>query len=279
MITERTSAICVGHIMGEPLDMDAILAIAEEHDIPVVEDAAQAHGATLDGKPIGTFGDIAAFSTMSGKHHATGAQGGVVYTDDEELYWQTRRASDRGKPFGLDETGNVTASLNLNLNELSAVIGRVQLQKLPDAVAARRELVSAISAGIADFPGVVIPEQVPGADPSYWYWRLGIDASELTVDKDQVCAALSAEGLIVRARYDARPHRYPWFTEQRVFGDSGYPWQAPQYGGERHPDVHCPNAADVLDRCFNLTVYESWSDREVEDIVRAFEKVTKAYAA
>ena len=91
------------------------------------------------------------FSTMSGKHHATGAQGGVVFTRDEARYWTARRASDRGKPFGLQGAGGtVLASLNLNLNDLAATIGRVQLKKLAGIVAAaasgwRR----AIDAGLA----------------------------------------------------------------------------------------------------------------------------------
>jgi len=277
-ITPHTEAICVGHIMGEPLDMEAIVAVAEEHDLAVVEDAAQAHGARLDGQLVGTFGDVAAFSTMSGKHHATGAQGGVVYTREEDLYWRARRLSDRGKPFGVDAPGNVVASLNLNLDDLSAAIGRVQLEKLPDVVERRRQLVAAIRERIEGLPGVVVPDLLEGAEPSYWYWRLGVDGAELTCEKSTVCEALQAEGLPVTTRYDARPHRHPWFRDRRVFGAGGYPWRAPEYDGDADPDVHCPNADAVLDRCFNLTIYESWDGTEVEDVAAAFEKVTAAYA-
>lgn len=277
-ITPRTSAICVGHILGEPLDMEGIMDVAREHDLAVIEDAAQAHGARLDGQLVGTFGDVAAFSTMSGKHHATGAQGGVVYTDDEDVYWRARQLSDRGKPFGVEESGNVRASLNLNGDDLSAAIGRVQLEKLPDVVDRRRELVGMIRERIEGLPGVVVPEQVPGAEPSYWYWRLGVDESALDCDKATFCEALGAEGLFLNPRYDARPHEYPWFREQRVFGDSGYPWRAPEYGGDPEPSPDCPNAEAVLDRCFNLTVYESWGKEEVADVAAAFEKVATAYA-
>lgn len=277
-ITPRTSAICVGHIMGEPLDMHGIMDVAAAHDLPVVEDVAQAHGARLDGQLVGTFGDLAAFSTMGSKHHATGGQGGVVYTGDEELYWRSRRLSDRGKPFGLDEETNVAASLNLNLGDLPAAVGRVQLEKLPGIVERRRELVAAIRERIEPLPGVSVPEQVPGAEPSYWYWRLGIETSELTCDKVTFCRALSAEGLPVQTRYDSRQHTAEWFREQRVFGETGYPWTAPEYDGPADPEPDCPNAAAVLDRCFNLAVRESWGEDEVADIVDAFEKVAASYA-
>src|SRR5205807_2154225 len=126
-LSELTSAIIVAHIVGEPVEMEPILALARERGIPVIEDAAQAHGASYRGRPLGTLGDVGVFSTMSGQHHATGGQGGVVFTRREEVYWEARRVSDRGKPFGLEGVkGNVIASLNLNLNDLAATIGRVQ---------------------------------------------------------------------------------------------------------------------------------------------------------
>lgn len=276
-ITPRTSAICVGHIMGEPLDMPGIMAVADEFDLPVIEDAAQAHGAELDGRPVGTFGDIAAFSTMYGKHYATGGQGGVVYTQDRDLYDRVRRAADRGKPFGLDdETGNVIASLNFNLDELAATIGRAQLDRLPEIVANRRDFVNDLGSELTALPGVEIPEIVDGAAPSYWFWRLRVDPTPLSCSADRFCKALAAEGLPVTPRYDARPHTAPWFTEQRVFGSSGYPWQAPAYDGDPDPAVSTPNADAAIEACFNLTIHETWGTAERTDILHGFEKVSAA---
>ena len=83
VITSRTSGIVIAHIAGEPCDMAAIMAVADKHNLPVIEDCAQAHGARFNGQLVGTFGAIAAVSTMSGKHHATGPQGGVVFSKDE----------------------------------------------------------------------------------------------------------------------------------------------------------------------------------------------------
>ncbi len=84
---------------------------------------------------------MAAFSTMSGKHHCTGGQGGVVFTQNEKLHWQARRFADRGKPFNIENpAGNVVAGLNCNQNDLSAAIGIVQLKKLPGVIANRRKV-------------------------------------------------------------------------------------------------------------------------------------------
>lgn len=131
-LTPRTRAVMVAHIMGFPADLDPIMSLAREHDLLVVEDCAQSHMATYKGKPVGTFGHTAAFSTMSGKHFATGGQGGVAYTSHEAYYWPMRRASDRGKPFNLEGAqGNQFASLNMNMDELHCAIGVEQLKKLP----------------------------------------------------------------------------------------------------------------------------------------------------
>ena len=140
LVSPLTSAIVVAHIGGEPADIEAIMEIARKNSIPVVEDCAQAPGARMNGKLLGTFGDIAAFSTMYGKHFITGGQGGIVYTKSEELYKKARQASDRGKPFGLPGGAtNCVASLNLNLNDLAAAIGRVQIKRLPETVQRRKD--------------------------------------------------------------------------------------------------------------------------------------------
>ncbi len=174
-ITPLTRAIIVAHIMGELADMPGIMQVAERHGIPVIEDCAQAHCARIDGRLVGSFGKMAAFSTMGGKHHCTGAQGGVVFTTDEDLYWRSRQASDRGKPLGLKNgSTNCIAAFNFNLNDFAAAIGRVQLAKLPGIVARRRGVVADLSQRFADLRSVVIPEQIAGAETSYWFWRLGL---------------------------------------------------------------------------------------------------------
>ena len=276
VLSPHTRAIVVAHISGEPADMDPILEIAGARGLPVIEDCAQAHGARYKGRPVGAIGTAGVFSTMSGKHHATGAQGGVVFMKDEDLYWRTKRFSDRGKPFNTDAGSNVRAGLNLNGNDLSAAIGRVQLRKLPAITRGRRTAAEGVREGIAHLKAVSLGWQVPGTEPVYWFMRIHVDASKLTVDKDTFAKAVGAEGLPVGVSYRHIPSEATWFREKRVFGNSDYPWGLPAYKGDLGAEFHCPNAVESVESHFNLSIHENYGEREIADIVAALEKVEKA---
>jgi dTDP-4-amino-4,6-dideoxygalactose transaminase len=239
---------------------------------------AQAHGARYKGRLVGTFGDIACFSTMFGKHHCTGGQGGVVYTQDEDLYWRAKRFADRGKPFHLEgEGGNVVAGLNCNLNELSAAIGSAQLRKLPDIIERRRHVGETIKERLGERRAVVVGWQAPETECVYWFLRLRLDLDAVRVDKEAFCAALAAEGLPVTPSYRAIPAERPWFVHKRVFGTTGFPWDCSDYRGPREPQVHIANAIAVTDTHFNLEVHEGYGEREIDWILAAIEKVENAY--
>ena len=277
-LTDRTSAIVVAHIGGEPVDMDPVLAFAAQRGLPVVEDCAQAHGARYHGRPVGTLGRIAAFSTMRGKHHCTGGQGGVVYTGDEELHERGRRFADRGKALGLDATGNVVAGLNCNLNELSAAIGSAQLGRLGEIVRRRREVGEAIKAGLAERPdaALALGRQVPDTECTYWFLRVRLDTSRLTCDKARLCDALVAEGIPATASYRHIPCEMPWFTERRAL-PGGFPWTCSDYAGPREPRWDLRGAVAATNQHFNIAVHENYTDREVADILAALEKVERAH--
>jgi len=279
IITERTRAIIVAHIAGEPVDMDPVGELARKHDLYLIEDCAQAHGAKYKGKLVGTFGDVAAFSTMFGKHHCTGGQGGVVYTTNEELHWQAKRFADRGKPFNLEgEDGNVVAGLNCNLNELSAAIGSAQLKKLPGIIERRRKVGEALKDALKDNPAVNVGWQVPDTECVYWFLRMRLDPDAVRVDKETFCSALAAEGLPVTESYRAIPAERPWCTGKAVFGNSGFPWDCSDYKGPREPQVHIDNAIRVTDTHFTIGVHERYGQKEIDDTVAAIEKVAAAYS-
>ncbi len=278
-LTEYTKAIIVSHIMGEAAEMPAIMDLAKKHGLKVLEDCAQAHGAKLDGKYVGTFGDVAAFSTMFGKHFNTGGQGGMVFTQDEGTYWRIRQYADRGKPFGLPEGSfNCVASLNFNLSDMSAAIGIVQLAKLKDLVDSRRNVVNLLKERFANLKSVSVPEIPKGSEPSYWFYRLRFNDKAVKCSKAEFLGAVEAEGVKMIKDYSfARPFLMDWFINKKAFGTGGFPWTAPQYKGNYSTEFDCPNVAESLDSCFNLFVYESWGEEEAELIFRAFEKVENAY--
>ena len=237
--------------------------------IPVIEDCSQSHGALLHGRHVGTFGDIGVFSTMFGKHHTSGGQGGLVFTPDETLYHTIRRASDRGKPFFLPEgSTNTIASLNFNLNDLAAAIGRVQLRKLPQIIERRRDIAAKLADGIQDLACVSIPDPIEGARPSYWFLRMGFHPEAATVSKAEFCRALTEAGLPVMVDYSgAMPHTMDWFVHRRIFGHSGYPWSNPDYKGDPDRQFPCPNARAAIASHFNLMIHEGWSDQDIEDVL------------
>jgi len=277
VLTERTSAIIVGHISGEPADMDPIMEIASSRDILVIEDCAQAHGALYKGRLVGTIGHIAAFSTMSGKHHATGAQGGVVFTLDEDLYWEAKRFADRGKPFNTSFGSNVRIGLNLNGNDLAAAIGSVQLKKLPGILAGRRKFVNCMAEAIKDLKSISLGWMPADCESSYWFVRVHMDCDKLKVDKGAFVNALSAEGISCSPSYRHLPSESKWFRERNTYGTSGYPWTAPEYEGDRDKIFICPNAVESAESHFMLGINENYGDQESADFAQALRKVENAY--
>ncbi len=279
-LTPRTRAILVAHIAGIPCDMDPILELARSRGLPVVEDCAQAHGALYRGRPVGTLGDISAFSTMFGKHHATGGQGGLVFTRSEARYQKVRWMSDRGKPFGLPPgSGNAVAALNQNNDELSCAIGRVQLRKLPGILARRRRFAAALADACRRLETVRVVEAPADCENACWFLFLRLDTPRLRCDKATFVAAVQAEGIPIDATYLHTPAIADWCRQHRVFGTSGFPWTDPQYTGDANAIYELPNALATDAGHFRLGIHENCGEAEVADIAAAFAKVERAYLA
>ena len=275
-ITDQTRAIIVTHLAGIPCEMDAIMNLARSRSIPVIEDCAQAHGTLYQGKLTGTFGDIATFSTMFGKLHVTGGQGGVVFTRDEKRYWRIRQMADRGKPFGLGAgRTNVVAALNCNMDELHACLGRVSLRRLPEFIAARRRIAAQLEKLLREQTQTVRLVTGPaGGESSYWFGFLRIQPDRWRVDKTQFAAAVGAEGLpVYGAGYYHVPTQWEWFQNRAAT----LPWSSPQYTGQYRDQPPLPNIAAAEATHNRLIFNECWTSREVEDLVAAVQKVEQAY--
>lgn len=279
VLTKRTSAILVSHIAGHPVDMDPILALAAERGIPVVEDCAQSHGTIYKGRMVGTFGDIAAFSTMFLKNHATGGQGGVVFTRNARLYARARQVADRGKQFGvLGASGNVIASLNFNQDEISMAIGREQLKKLPGQIAARRAFAAMIDAGLEGVDEVSVIGDPPYGRSSYHFVMLRVDVDRLRCTIEEFVTGLIDDGIVAVGTYHRFPTDGPWYRNAAVFGASGLPWSARlETPTPQHFDI--PNARDMTRTLLRVDLYEGMGPPEARDVVAAIKKAIRWYKA
>lgn len=256
-ITKNTRAIVVAHIAGIPCEMDAIMKLG----LPVVEDCAQAHGTLYKGQLAGTFGTVAAFSTMFGKQHISGGQGGVVFTRDEKRYWRVRQCADRGKPFGLEKgRTNVVPALNCNMDELHACIGRVSLKRLPEFIAARRRIAKLVAKLLEERVQTVRLVAGPkDGESSHWFTFFHVALERLRVDKTQFVNALGAEGLVVGASYAHIAPLHEWYRK------AGYhQWSL--------PNILATDATH-----FRGHITELWTDRDAEDFAEAIRKVESAY--
>ena len=277
VITDRTSAILVAHITGHPLDMDPILELAAQRGIPVVEDCAQSHGALYKGRMVGTLGAISAFSTMFGKQHSTGAQGGVVFTRDTMLFARARQIADRGKPAGVVcPAGNTVASLNFNQDEISMAIGRVQLEKLPGAIEARRAFVTAVEKGVEGVQGLSIVGAPKDSAGSYWFLLVKLDFSKLRCTALEFCHGLEFEGIGgVQGGYPFFPTDHPWYRDAIVYGSSGLPWSIVQ---QKPKHFELPNAHEANRMMVRVDVHEQLGPDEARDLVTALKKLARHFA-
>lgn len=260
-ITPRTGAILIAHIAGIPVEMGPVLELAGRHGLPVIEDCAQAHGATYRGRAVGAWGEVAAFSTMFGKHHATGGQGGVVFTRSAERYWRVRQVADRGKPFGMEgATANVVATLNCNMDELHAAIGRVQLARLPGFVETRRKLARRLEAALlSEVETIRLVTGPVDGEASYWFFLLKIEPERWCIDKATFARAVVAEGIPLESGYWHVPVTQPW-------------WPGSEASDLSLPNLHAAEATHLM-----MPLHEGWSEAEVDDLVAALKKV-EAYA-
>lgn len=178
VITKKTKAIIPVHLAGWPCAMDEIMGLAGRHGLIVIEDCAQAHGATWKGKPVGSFGHAAAFSFCQDKIITTGGEGGMLVLDDEAAWARAWAFKDHGKSY--DAVYNQqhaegyrwlheSFGTNWRMLEMQAVIGRLQLKKLPEWLKQRRENAAVLSAGFSKLPGLRVT--LPPAEVGHAYYK------------------------------------------------------------------------------------------------------------
>lgn len=205
-ITPRTRAILVVHLAGWPCDMDPILALAREHGLRVVEDCAQAHGATYQGRPVGGLGDVAAFSFCTDKIISTGGEGGMLVTRDPQIWQKAWSYKDHGKSYQVAAAGRAMGGArmlyerfgtNWRLTAMQSAIGLVQLGKLPGWLAARRRNARQLQGCFAALPGLRVAVPPPGVGHAYYKYYVQVRPETLKADwsRERILAALQEMGL------------------------------------------------------------------------------------
>jgi len=205
-LTPQTRALVVVHLAGWPCPMDEIMQLAAERDLVVIEDCAQAHGATYKGRPVGSFGHAAAFSFCQDKIITTAGEGGMLLLDDEAAWKRAWAYKDIGRDYDAVYHRQhppgfrwLTKSFGSNwrLTEVQAAIGRIQLRKLSDWVARRRRNAQRMVEGLCDIAALRIPN--PSADVGHAYYKFYVFVRPEFLapewDRDRVMAEINAQGV------------------------------------------------------------------------------------
>jgi perosamine synthetase len=213
-ITKKTRAIMPVHIYGHPCDMKAIKDIAEDHNLKIIEDAAEAHGGELDRRRMGSFGDVSAFSFYANKIITTG-EGGMVVTDDEKL--AEKMKSLRNHCFGTPRFIHHELGYNYRMTNIQAAIGLAQLERIDELVESRRRNAQLYNSLLKGTPGLTLPVERPGAKNVYWMYGILL-GPEFGLSKDKAMKALDALGVETRSFF-CPMNQQPLFSKK----DSRFP--------------------------------------------------------
>jgi dTDP-4-amino-4,6-dideoxygalactose transaminase len=206
VLTDRTRAIIAVHLAGWPCDMDPIVELARERGIKVIEDCAQATGASYKGRSIGSLGDVGAFSFCQDKIMTTGGEGGMLTTNDTAVWERAWSFKDHGKSF--DAVYNrqhppgfrwlhESFGTNWRLTEMQSAMGRVQMRELPGRVDGRRRLAAYLCAGFEGIAGLRVPAPADNIHHAYYKFHAFVEPAALNPgwSRDRILDAINAEGI------------------------------------------------------------------------------------
>ncbi|HEY9056046.1 MAG TPA: DegT/DnrJ/EryC1/StrS aminotransferase family protein [Aurantimonas sp.] len=257
LITDRTKAILCVHLAGWPCDMDGFRALADAHDLALVEDCAQAHGASIDGRPAGSFGNVNAWSFCQDKIMTTGGEGGMITVDDATLWEKIWSLKDHGKSYDavyrrqhppgfrwLHESWGT----NWRMTEMQAAIGRIQLSRMQDWHAARKRNAKMLSSAFGDIGALRTPAVPDGIEHAWYKFYSFIRPEALKSDwsRDRAMNAIVASG--VPCYSGSCPEVY----REKVFVDAGLA-----------PAQRLPNAVELGETSLMFLVHPTLTEDEM----------------
>lgn len=238
-ITPRTRAVMPVHLFGHPADLVALRALTDDHQLYLLEDAAQAHAAQLDGRPMGSWGAAAAFSFYATKNMTTG-EGGMVVCETEAIARNVRLLRNQGME---QRYRNERPGLNNRMTEVAGAIGRLQLTRLAERNERRRALAQRYLDGLRDLP-LGLPITRPGVEHVWHQFTIRCSA------RDQVLDGLRGEGIEAAVYYPTPTHRLP------------------AYGSSRSLPVTDQAATEVL----SLPIHPGLSDADIDRVCAALRR-------
>jgi len=266
-ITPKTRAIIPVHFTGQPCDMNEILEIAEKHDLMVIEDAAHAIDAKYHSKRVGTISPLTTFSFHPVKNMTT-AEGGMVTTNDDELYekllmFRTHGISkDAVKRFG--KSGGYYYDMQYlgyryNLSELHAALGIQQLNKLEGFQKRRRDIIKIYEQELADIEEITLPFVKPNIRHSWHLYVIQLNLEKLKVDRDYIFKALREENIGVNVHYI--PVHYHSYYKQHFGYNKGI----------------LPNVEWLFPRLLTIPLFPRMEESDILDVIKAIKKIINYY--
>jgi dTDP-4-amino-4,6-dideoxygalactose transaminase len=279
-ITKNTKAIMVVHYLAMPADMDRIMAIARKHNLKVIEDVSHAHGALYKGKMVGTFGDAAGYSMMSGKSFAIG-EGGMLTTNSREVYERAvifahyERHGEITDKTLKSQIGIPHGGYKYRMHQMSSVVGLEQVKKYPAEIAEIDKAMNYFWDLLDGVPGLDAhrPPKGSGSTKGGWYSCRGLyrthELGGLSVQR--FCEAVRAEGVdFCKPGCNAALHRHPLFYDIDVYG-AGAPSNRAGYSGR------LPVAESIQSKIFSIPWFKHYRPEIIEEYARAYWKVAENY--
>jgi dTDP-4-amino-4,6-dideoxygalactose transaminase len=262
-LSERTKAIIVTHLFGNPCDLTGIMALARSRRISVIEDCAQAFLARHAGETVGTGGDIGCFSLQQGKHITTG-EGGLVTTNDPALARRMFLFINKGWGYGDSHPDHYFLALNYRMSELQGAVAVAQLDKLEEVVDRRIALADRLTRQLAGLPGVATPHVRTGDVHTYWKYCLRIDGRVIPGGAPAVARLLKEKGIASAPRYIQKPaFDCEIFQKQRTFGNSRYPFTLARPEALDYDHRRFPGTFQALDGILVLPWNERYTPEHV----------------
>jgi len=252
-VTENTGAIMPVDLYGLPAEMDTIREIAGKHNLMVIEDAAQAHGASYKGKPPGSFADIACWSFYASKNMTTG-EGGMITTNNDEHADTLRVMRSHGET---QEYVSTMLGHNYRMPEIEAAIGIAQLKKLPTFIEKRRRNAELLTEKLSGTKQLVLPSEPKGYRHSWYLYTVKIRKGDAKA-RDKIVEDLRKQGVGASVYYHTPIHLMPYYQQ---FGKYGL-----------------PSTEKIAQRVFSLPVHPGVTTREIDYIANSVKQVLKRIA-